>query len=237
MKTKQFLLMVSMLLVCIPVMANATTITNGNELVSGWDVRIDNSLGNAYVNVGVFEDGIFNDGRTVVIEIVKEFTSPEFDDFNLGQPLFLRFEKLYEDSPSNIVIVNEHITNNSIVDWFDFHIAVTSNLQGNNNLPTVGFDSGHIFTAGVAGNPFQTVEFSLYNGLDGMPTKIDFYDGTVPSGSYFQPGLNSSYISIITDMEVGDVFWLKEYPTIPEPTTVAFLTLGSVILSRRRKNA
>ncbi len=232
MRTKLFALLIAGLLGVIPQVSSAIIIT-------GWNVTIDNSLGSVQVNdeVGIFEDGVFNDGQTVVIEIVKVFTSPDFDDFDLGQPLFLRFEKLSENSPSNIVIVNEHITNSSVVDWYDFHMAVTSNLNNNQGEPAVGFDSSHIFTAGVPGNPFQSVTFSQYNGLNEMPTKIDFEDGVVPAGSFFQPGLDSSYVQIVTDLEAGGVFWLKEYPTIPEPATIAFLTLGSLALWRKRKTA
>lgn len=230
MKTKLFALLIAGLLGVIPQVSSAI-------IISGWNVTIDNTMGYADVNVGIFEDGVFNSGQTVVIEIVKEFNSPDFDDFNLGQPLFLRFEKLSENSPSNIVIVNEHITNSSVVDWYDFHMAVASNLRDNQSAPTVGFDPSHIFTAGVPGNPFQSVTFSQYNGLNEMPTKIDFEDGMVPAGSFFQPGLNTSYVQIVTDLEAGGVFWLKEYPTIPEPATVAFLTLGSLALWRKRKIA
>lgn len=230
MRKKLFALLIAGLLSVLPQVSSAV-------IIPGWNVTIDNTLGNAEVNVGIFADGVFNNGQTVVIEIVKEFTSPDFDDFDLGQPLFLRFEKLSADSPSNIVIVNEHITNSSVVDWHDFHIAVASNLRDNQSAPTVGFDPSHIFTAGVAGNPFQSVTFSLFNGLNGLPTKIDFEDGMVPAGGFFQPGLNTSYVQIVTDLEAGGVFWLKEYPTIPEPATIGFLGLGSLALWRKRKSA
>ncbi len=233
MKTKLFVLLVAAVLGFVPQISSAAMIT-------GWNVTIDNTMGSAEmteVNVAVFEDGVFDDGQTVVIEIVKEFTSPDFDDFDLGQPLFLRFEKISENAPSNIVIVNEHITNSSVVNWHDFHMAVASNLRDSQGEPAVGFDSSHIFTAGVPGNPFQSVTFSLYNGLNGMPTKIDFENGMVAAGDYFQPGFDSSYVKIVTNLQTDGVFWLKEYPTIPEPATIAFMTLGSLALWRKRKNA
>jgi hypothetical protein len=122
MKTKLFVLLVAAVLGFFPQISSAAMIT-------GWNVTIDNTMGSAEmteVNVAVFEDGVFDDGQTVVIEIVKEFTSPDFDDFDLGQPLFLRFEKISENAPSNIVIVNEHITNSSVVNWYDFHMGGSS---------------------------------------------------------------------------------------------------------------
>jgi len=63
MRTKLFALLIAGLLGVIPQVSSAIIIT-------GWNVTIDNSLGSVQVNdkVGIFEDGVFNDGQTVVIE-------------------------------------------------------------------------------------------------------------------------------------------------------------------------
>ena len=101
MKTKLFALLIAVLLGYLPQMSSAV-------IISDWEITVDVTAGSSLnVDVGVFPDGVFNNGQTLVIEIVKIFGPLEFDKFGIGQkPLILSFKKLSSEAPSEIVIAN-----------------------------------------------------------------------------------------------------------------------------------
>ena len=109
-----------------------------------------------------------------------------------------------------------------------------------NSEPYVGFDPDYIYTANLPPyNPFQTVEFADYIGMNEMPIAINFDDGQVPDGATFAPGYfgdDDNYIRIVTDMDEGQYFILKEWPTVPEPTTLLLLSGGFLALRFRKRN-
>lgn len=179
----------------------------------------------------------------IVIELRKTFNVDAFEG-NRGMPIWLDFKLVNSQAPNYrpiIEIADEYITNETGRDWYDFHIVVAGDVGA---APYVGFDAQYIFEGGVPDyNPFETVVFdsSMYVGLNGMPTKVDMYNGVVPDDGDFLPGFaganpETNKLRIVTDMDDGMAFTLKEWPTIPEPTTLGLLGMGLVGLVRRRRS-
>lgn len=220
--------LVAGLLLCSTVGATIISIT-------GWEIRVDDTFNGS---VTVFEDATFGDDM-VLIEIVKNFESPNFNVFGIGQALMLEFTRTSDTGPSTIAILNEHIRNDTGVDWYDFHMAVSWDINSSTAVG-VGFDPDHKFTAGTADNPFNSVEFAQYTGLpidnDPSPQRLDFTDGIVAAGTKWIPGNDGlDYVSIVTDLGEGDKFWLKEWPTIPEPATIGLLLSGAIWLRQPKR--
>ena len=203
---------------------------------TGWSVE---GLGTFDGSISMTYRGTFN--NAIWIELDKEFNSEVFDGGVLGQPAGIKFvltdPQAVNYSP-NIVIAEEVIDNNTGTDWFDFHMAISWDFF--NSDPYVGFDPEYIFTANLPpDNPFQTVEFADYFGMNEMPVSLNFYDGQVPNGTSFYPGVGGNeenHIRIVTDMDQGQFFILKEWPTVPEPTTLLLLSGGFMALRFRKRS-
>ena len=155
------------------------------------------------------------------------------DDLGLMQPMYVEFIKDSEEALEKIIIADEFITNDTSTDWIDFHIELAVSIVD----PEAGFG----VPTDPSGDQFETVIVSGTNGYNGLPTKIDFYDGVVsadpPDQDDFRPGWHSGYITITAnpEMEVGHRILLKEYPTIPEPATLALLAATALVLFRQRR--
>ena len=195
---------------------------------SGWTAAVNEDW-----DIGVTVDAVLEDA--VVIQLQKRFVG-EPDDLGLMQPMYVEFIKDLETALEKIIIADEFVTNDTSVDWIDFHIELAVSIFD----PEAGF----VEPTSPSGDQFQTVVVSGTNGHDGLPTKIDFYDGVVPNDppdqDDFRPGWHSGRITIIADpeMEVGQRILLKEYPTIPEPATLLLLLAGHLLLLKdvlRRK--
>ena len=173
--------------------------------------------------------------NAIWIELDKEFNSDVFVGGDYGQPAAIKFVLTNSQAVNfapNIVIAEELIVNNTGINWLDFHMTLSWDFF--NYDPYVGFDPQYIFAADLPPyNPFQTVDFADYIGLNGMPVSLNFDDGQVADGETFKPGYYGSddnYVRIVTDMDEGQYFILKEWPTIPEPTTLLLLSGGFVAL-------
>lgn len=223
--------------------ASATLVNNADSFFpideTGWEVRVSEQFSG---KVFVLYDRLENDA--VWIELRKEFD--EFTTFqnDMGDSLQLEFrlaDKNAVNFASDIVIKDETIINSTGRTWTDFHIELAFNL---NSYGDVGFDPDFIFEGPIDDfNPFivQFDPFSyhgiLVNDLS-TPLKIDFLDGELPSGQDLLPGFGGSgqnYVRIITSLDEGDSFIIKEWPTIPEPATLSLLAFGLIPLLRRRK--
>ncbi len=193
---------------------------------SGWDLIVN---GYSQNHVAAVVDSV-ND-NAVIIELIKDFAySPD----GSVQPLYVKFQKRLPNALPNIVIADEFIENNTGFDWHDFHMILIS--MGD---PDASFDP----QVKPVGAPFDTVYYSGLPGFDGLPTVLNFEDGTVANGQIFQPGVSytqpGGHISIITNpqMQVGDYFYLKEIPStvIPEPATIFLMGAAAIVRTVKRK--
>ncbi len=193
---------------------------------SGWIAAVNEDW-----DIGITVDAVLDDA--VVIQIQKRFVGDP-DDLGLMQPMYIEFIKDSEEALEKIIIADEFITNDTSVDWIDFHIELAVSIFD----PEAGFG----VPTDPSGDQFETVIVNGTNGYNGLPTKIDFYDGVVPADppdqDDFRPGWHSGYITIIAnpEMEVGQRILLKEYPTIPEPATLILLVLGGLVLPGRKRS-
>jgi hypothetical protein len=206
---------------------------------TGWYVSLDNPSGIG--SVDFFYDGV--DDNNIRLELVKEFNSPNFDQTNQGDGLFLKFTLVDPCAPNfrpNIVIWDERIINNTGRDWTDFHIIlgtrVPIDISDLQDGPGVGFDPGYIFTP-TQYNPFQTIVFNPA----APTTNIDMKDGILLSNGmqYVFGGAGGGHLRIVTDLPKGESFWFKEFPTVPEVATIILLALGSlplIFIRRTRTN-
>ena len=128
-----------------------------------------------------------------------------FDSVN---PIVLTFTVAHDTGPGNPYNITEHITNNTGVDWTDFHFSITEPDHG----------SGVVFTS------FNSSTLSGFS-LDGSsgPRNLDFTGFLTVGGtatalfdlSPFDPGAGGT-----------TTFTLTQVPTIPEPETYAMLLAG-----------
>lgn len=154
------------------------------------------------------------------------------------QPLVLQFTREVGDKDT-IKIVDEIILNMFTVEqlsWMDYHVALEKD-------PTSGKDV--IFV-----DPAQATAWQNSGGetrLDGVPfaagaTEIVWYTEdpgqNVPYGDFSDAPYNQLVLRGLTvdvsQLEVGDSFRLKQWPTVPEPTVVSLLAASVALLSLKR---
>ena len=195
------------------------------EIDSGWSAAVNEDW-----DIGVVVDDITDDA--VIIEIVKRFVG-EPDEFGLMSAMYIEFIKNSDQAVGQIIITDEFVTNDTSVGWIDYHIELAVSIFD----PEAGF----ALESDPSGDQFATVVLSGSNGHNGLPTKFDFYDGLVPNNPEdqddFLPGYDSGAIIIVADPEmlVDQRILLKEYPTIPEPATLALLFFGGLAMLRRKR--
>jgi len=205
---------------------------------SGWSYEVSEAYQG---NVSIAMDPGSN-GDYLIIELRKEFTSPVFKLGTQGESIWVDFVKTGQNATKNIIIFDERIINRTGVVWKDFHIGLVQNsVPLNREGAYVGFNDNVGFEKVDGLNPF-TMEYSSFDGVNGAPTWMNFTDGEVPAGgAELLLGVNGSannYAQIMVDtdkMLTGEIFSLKEYPTIPEPATIGLLSIGALALIKRRK--
>ncbi|MBS0496672.1 MAG: PEP-CTERM sorting domain-containing protein [Proteobacteria bacterium] len=138
--------------------------------------------------------------------------------FNSVNPIDLEFTVVHGTGAPGIN-VTEHITNNTGIDWTDFHFIISGHSG------VVFTDFSHSTLSGF------TLEHAPISG----PTNLNYLgalaNGGISDGlfnlSMPDPGVGSSY-----------TFHLTQVPTIPEPETYAMFLIGLGLLGvtmRRRK--
>ena len=215
------------LVVSVAVMLPGTAESAVNQLGdSGWLAAVNEDW-----DIGVVVDDITDEA--VIIQIIKRFLG-EPDEFGLMPAMYIEFIKNSEQAVGQIIITDEFITNDTTEPWIDYHIELGVSIYD----PETGFS----LDSDPSGDQFATVVLSGSDGHNGLPTRIDFSDGLVPNNPEdqddFRPGYHSGYMIIVVDpeMQVEQRIVLKEYPTIPEPATLALLLLGSLAMLTRRRS-
>jgi len=175
------------------------------------------------------------------IEIHKYFM--ELVDNGAEVPIILSFTREAGDQDV-LQIVDEIILNlysdaNFIQDWEDYHVQLMV-------LPTQGdvsfIDPNKARAVQATGGPTR---------LGGDPNswtakRIDWETADssqeVPWGTFTSAPDNQLVLLglqiDVSDLEVGETFQFKQWPTTPEPATLALLAAGiSVVVRRRRRSA
>ena len=144
-----------------------------------------------------------------------------FDSVN---PIVLTFTVAHDTGPGNPYNITEHITNNTGVDWTDFHFTITEPDHG----------SGVVFTSF---NSSTLSGFTLDSPPSSGPRDLNF-TGSLVNGNEAHALFNISPF----DPGAGNTttFTLTQVPTIPEPETYAMLLAGLGLLgfmAHRRKES
>ena len=218
MKTLITILTLAAILSITP-LAHASIIPLGS---SGWEATLPND-----VDVGIRVDGLFD--QFVLIEIIKTFTAaPQNGQF---APISIDFTQVGSDADTLALIVlnDELITNNTGVDWTDYHWRIEG---------PAAFKISDTVSSGFDISPFTNAYWTPKTGWGAnCASALDVDGGTVPDGSTYRPGLDAGLLVIKVDLDEADSsFTLTQNPT-PEPATMLLLAAGLPLLLRRRRNA
>ena len=154
--------------------------------------------------LGSFSSQIDEDNRS--IDLLKTFESLN--------PITLTFTVEHSTGPANPYEVSEEITNNSGVDWRDFHFEIVE--------PPDAPGNGVVFTSF---NQSTLTGFTLDAPPSSGPRNLNF-TGFLANGGTTDADFN------ISPFDPGEgntsTFSLIQTPTIPEPGTWAMLVAGFI---------
>jgi hypothetical protein len=176
-------------------------------------------------------------------EIDKYYLS----DFSAGTTsVILKFTREPNDAGiTRVDLVDEIILNLTGDHWDDYHLALLSDPVGEfpGDVNAVRFIDPNKATA------WQQTGGALRLGnvpVSASDSQIDWVTADpnqrVPKGTFADQPANQLVLrglSVdVSDLESGDWFALKQWPTIPEPATAALVALGWVaMVIRRRRGA
>ena len=222
------------LVVCLSVLCFVAGAAQAGMIVlgtSGWQASWDVSL-DPYVSVTVDSET----SSAVYIEKAAQFTqAPGPGGF---QAISIQFTQISYPAVTQIIINDESLTNQTGVDWTDFHFEV---LDG----PNAAFNSA-LTDASAGGTGFTTSPLDNQTWgagdtsftVDGFGLGAGGTDAVVAAGTDWYPGNGALDGELFIDVVPSEnapytVFTLKERPT-PEPATLGLLLIGGLAILRRR---
>ena len=160
-------------------------------------------------HLDIYVDAVDMDQRFALIQLSKDFTDPPgFGD--LITPMLIDFVQIRPDelTANTIYIADESVTNNTGVDWTDYHWIL---FDG----PEAWFDvaaSGGFDTSPLAVRDFE--EF-IDSPVNNKAKRLSAAGGVVPDMTTFFPGDGAGELAIGVDLSGEDSvsFTLKERPT------------------------
>lgn len=179
-------------------------IVDGGGDFSGWCASVSHP---GSVNINVVDVDTAADRATITLD--KLFNQPPGFG-GLVPAILIDFVQVCPDSQTanTIVITSENISNQTGVNWLDFHWLL---FDG----PDAWFDRS---ASGFSVLPFQSKLFSKFldSPTNNKAREISAYNGVVPNGGLFQPGGGAAPIQIGVDLSGAArvSFTLKEWPTL-----------------------
>jgi len=184
----------------------------GND--SGWSVFLPDQTHN-----GVVIDAVTD--TFVRIEIAKGFWLPPVNGVFPAREF--RFHQRLDDGSTvaTIQITDEVIHNGTGVDWTDYHWQIAAGAAA--------FDTAATDASGFDVSPFTTKVWGCpcaeWPDTD-HARSLDVYDGVVPDGGTFAPGLAAGKLYIDANLApCNSDFSLVQRPT-PEPAALGLMCLG-----------
>lgn len=186
--------------------------------------------------------------QILAIEVFKVFDIPPDPLFGTISPLTLVFEQIApDDETSNMILINDEvITNGTAMAWVGFGWTLMQ-------FGYADFNEELTFPGDFGGDPNGDFDLDMFNEHEwqysqpspGNPATwsqtLYAYDGVVPDGGIFMPGIRSGQLVIDVDLlgfdgsDADAIFFLKEYSGIPEPTAMATIALGGLVLFCKRR--
>lgn len=217
--------------------AQGSTILHPNA--KGWKITAPSwavSLG-AVVDVESVQDP-----DVLALEVWKNFTGSP-DELGVMSSIGMNFTQVAEDAStaSQIVILDEFVSNNTTEDWIDYHFKLAT-------FGVASFNRDETFPSEAQppqpGEDFSTDQFASHQWIDKQvpvgDEELFLFDGLVGQGEQFspggEPGGGALYIDVDLSGEDDAFFGLKEIPTIPEPAAMSVLALGGLLLLQRRRS-
>lgn len=208
------------------------------EDAKGWKINAPDWAVSLGASVDVHSEG---GPDVLLLEIDKNFTGSP-DEYGIFPSITLVFDQVAPDgeTATKIVILDESATNNTTVDWDDYHFKLfTYGLASFNREETFPSDYG------LSGDDFSIAPFTQYEWQPdvyiagpGIVEHLELFGGTVLKGDQFSPGggPNGGELVIDVDLSGDDAahFGFKEIPT-PEPGTLVLLTIGAAAIALRKR--
>jgi hypothetical protein len=202
--------------------ANAGTTVLG---ASGWQASWDPTL-DGLVDI-VIPPSAPPTSSTIFIQKSAEFIQGP-DQFGLFPTIPITFQQIGPSSISQIVILDEIITNSTGADWTDFHFDLLDSGDA-----WFKHDAGFFFTTSPLDHQVFSPDNRSFN-VDGFGLGPGGTNAVVPKNTVWYPGDGASDGNLVIGVvsRGNTVFTLKETPT-PEPASLILLALGFLLLRRR----